>query len=272
MNDDRRVTLLLLIAAILFFSACKRNFQYSVLEVKPLARNMNQKAIEQIQELTPTDTFSFLFISDTQIAYDELEEFVEFANRKYSLDSVSFVLHGGDFSDYGANFEYNLYYDDIRKLKFPIVGVIGNHDMLGNGREVYRRYFGHENFSFTFGSTKFIAFNSNSREVSFDGTVPNLDWIKSEQAVNNEVKNIIYLSHVPPYSPDFDPDKLEAYTALLAHNSKSLLSLHGHTHTYRFDQPFNDGVDYLVAPSLISRSFILVHVKGNTIQQHLINY
>ncbi|MGO1243200.1 MAG: metallophosphoesterase family protein [Sphingobacterium sp.] len=272
MTSYRYTLLPILALALLFLSSCKRNFQYSVLEVKPLTRNMNLKAIERIQELVPKDTFSFLFISDTQIAYAELQDFVEFANNNLSLDSISFVLHGGDYSDYGANFEFNLYYDDIRKLKFPVVGVIGNHDMLGNGSEVYRRYFGPDDFTFNFGSTKFIAFNSNSREASFDGTLPNLNWIKSQQHSDEDIKNIIYLAHVPPYSSDFDPNIQMPYAELLANESRSLLSLHGHTHTYLFDQPYDDGMNYLVAPSLISRSFILVTVEGNTAHQRLITF
>lgn len=116
----KRYSGFLLLFLIVFLTiSCKRNFQYSVLEVRPLAKNLNAKALEQIRQLPQKDTFSFLVISDTQIAYDELQRFVKHANKLDDRDQIAFVLHGGDFTDYGANFEYNLYYDDIKKTKAP---------------------------------------------------------------------------------------------------------------------------------------------------------
>lgn len=94
---------------ILLLTSCKRNFQYSVLEVNPTAENLNTKAIIAIKEKSIGDTVKFLIIADTQVSYDELEIFVKHSNAKYSNSEVDFILHAGDFTDYGANFEYNLY-------------------------------------------------------------------------------------------------------------------------------------------------------------------
>lgn len=260
----RYVSFLILLIFSLLFGSCKRNFQYAVLEVKPLATDLNNKAIAHINKLTPKDTFSFLVISDTQIAYDELEAFVKHANSEHQ-DSIAFVLHGGDFTDYGANFEYNLYYDDIRKLKFPVVGTIGNHDMLGNGREIFRRYFGPEDFTFAFGNTAFIVFNSNSREVAFDGTVPNIDWLKQCSELAGQKKNVIYLSHIAPISFDFDQRKTKELAALLAATPNTRLSIHGHSHSFEYTELFEDGVPYLVAPTLLKRSYVKVTVADTAI-------
>lgn len=261
---------LLLSSAVIFYS-CKRNFQYSVLEVKPLARNLNSKALAELAKHNPKDNFSFLIISDTQIAYDELEAFVQHAN-KIPDDSIAFVLHGGDFTDYGANFEYNLYYDDIKKLKFPVIGTIGNHDMLGNGRTVFQRYFGSEDFTFTYGNTAFIVFNSNSREVAFDGSIPNLNWI--EQATNNfkDMKNIIYLSHIAPISFDFDQDKTQMLANIFSRTNNARLSIHGHSHSFDYRDFFDDGFPYLVAPTLLKRSYVKVDVVGTAVTVHELFY
>ena len=251
-------------------SSCKRNFQYSVLEVNPLTHALNEKAIKKIQPLGK-DTFSFLLISDTQVAYDELEDFVDYSNQKYGSDEISFILHGGDFTDYGANFEYNIYYDDIKKSKFPVVGTIGNHDMLSNGRKIYNEYFGPENFSFSFGNNRFIVFNTNSREVGFNRLLPDLKWLKSEMD-NTQENNIYFLSHVAPLSTDFDNELKLEFIELLASSSKTRLSINGHSHSYEFHQPFNDGVNYLVVPTLQKREYVRIDVKGNNFTVEHLTY
>lgn len=256
---------------ILIFSSCERVFQYSVLEVRPQTSDLNNKAINQIKELVPRDSFTFLVISDTQVSYDELESFVKYANR-ITEDSIAFVLHGGDFTDYGANFEFDFYYDQIRKLRLPIIGVIGNHDMLGNGREIYRRYFGVENFSFEYGNTAFVAYNSNSREVAFDGSLPDLDWLEKEIKKYQHLDNIIYLSHIAPDVEDFDQSKSAQLVGLLADSGNSLLSIHGHTHSYKYGEPYADGVKYLVAPTLGKRSFVKVDVHGKEVRVEEVFY
>lgn len=254
----------------LFLGSCKRNFQYSVLEVRPYENDLNNKAIAAIKELPPKDTFSFLVISDTQIAYDELQDFVEHANG-LSEDSIAFVLHGGDYTDYGANFEYNFYYDEIKKLKFPIVGTIGNHDMLGNGRYIYRKFLGSEEFTFEYGNTAFVVFNSNSREVAFDGSIPNLPWL--EQTVNSlkQKKNIVYLSHISPQNSDYDQRMAERHKNIVLEQSNSRLSLHGHTHSYEYYET-EGGFKYVVVPTILKRSYVKVDVADTTLTVHELFY
>lgn len=254
----------------LFFGACKRNFQYSVLEVRPTASDQNNKAITSIEKLTPKDTFSFLVISDTQIAYNELQDFVKYAN-KIPDDSISFLLHGGDFTDYGANFEYNFYYDEIHKLKFPVVGTIGNHDMLGNGRYIYRKLLGPEEFTFTYGNTAFVVFNSNSREVSFDGSLPDLPWLEKTIHTLRDKKNIIYLSHISPLHPDYDQRMTEKQVDLITQQSNSRLSIHGHTHSFDYRESA-EGLKYVVAPTLQKRSYVKVDIADTTVTVHELFY
>lgn len=251
-------------ASALLLSACSRQFEYSVLEVRPLAKELNTTNIEKIQSLNPKDTFTFYFISDTQVAYDQLKRFVKMVNR-LPEDSVSFILNGGDLTDYGANFEYDYYYDHIKKLKVPIVTVIGNHDMLGNGRILYKEYFGPENFSFTYGKTGFILFNSNSREVAFDGSLPNLSWLQNVIKSFEDKRNIIYLSHITPADVDYDQSKKEEQGKLVANAANSRISLHGHTHSYHETEVFDDGIPYVTTATLRKRSFVKVTVEGDNV-------
>lgn len=265
MLSNNRTPILAFGFILLIFSSCSRNFQFSVLEVKPLSRNTNQKSINKISNLTPKDSFNFLFFSDTQVAYDQLEEFVKHVNHNYHEDSIAFILHGGDYTDYGVNFEFSFYYDEAKNLKFPVIGTIGNHDMLSNGREIYRKLFGKENFSFSFGDNKFIIFNTNSREVGFNSLLPDLKWLK-EETENTTESNLFYLSHVPPISADFDPDLKADFIDLLSSTPKTRLSMHGHTHSFEFAEYFDDGVNYLIAPTLQKKQYVKVTVHGNKIQ------
>lgn len=244
--------------------SCKRQFEYSVLEVRPLAKEVNQANIDKINALSPKDTFTFFFISDTQVAYDQLQRFVKMVNR-LPKDSVAFVLNGGDVADYGTNFEYDYYYDNIKKLSIPILTVIGNHDMLGNGRELYKQYFGPENFSFTYGDTGFILFNSNSREVAFDGSLPNLPWLETEIKKMENKRNLIYISHIAAGDFDYDQTKKEKHGELISNAQNSRLSLHGHTHSYSTKQVFKDGIPHVITATLRKRSFVRVVVQGNKV-------
>ncbi|TJY61341.1 metallophosphoesterase [Sphingobacterium alkalisoli] len=262
------------IALLMLLTGCKKAFQYSLLEVRPLARDLNVKAVEQIRSLPQKSSFTFLVISDTQIALGELSDFVKYANKHYTEEGIAFVLHGGDITDFGANYEYNDYYNDIKKLKFPNIATIGNHDMLGNGPEIYRKYFGPDDFTFRYGKSAFIVFNSNSRERGFDGTLPNEEWLAQQirQTDTQETDHIFFLSHVPPMSADFDPNKVDSFTELLASTDKASLSIHGHTHVFSYDEPYNDGMPYLIAPSLEKRSFVEVTVEDQSISVNLIHY
>src|SRR5690606_3312640 len=252
-----------LLCFLLFLSSCKRNFQYSVLEVNPIAENLNAKAIANIQQKQIGDTLKFLIIADTQVSYDELEDFITYSNARYSHDEIDFILHAGDFTDYGANFEYNLYYDEVKKSNFPIVGTIGNHDMLANGRTIFRKMFGEEDFSFEVNDYKIIVFNTNAREVNSNNQLPNMDWLTEE--VNNAThKKIIYLSHVSPYTSDFDPDLRQKFQQLIETHPNSLLSIHGHTHNFDMKQAEENELVYLTAPTINKRQYIEVRIFGKT--------
>jgi len=271
----RKVSIYLALASLLLTATCRKPFQYSLLEVRPLDRDLNIKAIEQIRQLSPKENFTLLFISDSQIGVNELKDFVSHANKTYSNDEISFVLHGGDITDFGANYEYNDYYKYTKELKFPVVATIGNHDMLGNGPEIYKQYFGPENFTFDYGVNRFIVFNSNSRERKFDGKTPDLDWIAEEINKADDiptVRNIFYLSHVPPSSDDFDPDLIPGFSRLLSSTPKARLSMNGHVHSFNLSEPFEDGLTYVTTPAIHSRSYVKIYIEGEHVTVHNIFY
>lgn len=252
--------LLYYLLLLVMLPSCKR-FVFHPNEIRPEQTALNSRNIQKIKNLEPKSAFNFILLGDTQRFYDEVDDFVDHAN---SLNDVSFIIVAGDLVDFGLNREFNWIASKFGKLKAPCVAVIGNHDMLANGRKIFTEMFGPENFSFTYGKNKFICLNSNSREVNYNGELPDVNWL-SQQLNDQQPDNMFVISHVPPFSIDFDKKLEPAYTSLLANQPKTRLSLHGHEHQYKLLKPYETGPTYVVAASSNTRSYVLIAVNGEEV-------
>lgn len=140
--------------------------------------DVNRRHIEQIEEATRgKDEIRFAVISDTQRWYDETEDAVEALNRRGDLD---FVVHTGDLSDFGLKLEFEKQRDILNGLNVPYVCLLGNHDCLATGLDVYRKIFGTEDFAFTAGNVRFLCLNTNALEFDNSSAVPNIQYIRNE--------------------------------------------------------------------------------------------
>jgi Icc protein len=245
-------------------------FEYHPYEVRVPddERSLNSKAIEQILERgAKTDTLTIILMGDTQRFYDEVEGFVKSANQQ----NADFVLLAGDITDFGINDEYSWIHDIMKKLNKPYVAAIGNHDLSGNGEEVFKKRYGQLNTSFIINRFKFILLNTNSREYQFNGHVPNLDWLNTELS-GNDFDRVIPVSHIPPFDGDFDPKLEEGYTTALLNSGKVNLSLHGHQHTYRNTEYYDDGVRYVISTSMNDRMYLIIKLWGSEYEVNEIYY
>ena len=239
--------------------SCKDLFQYSPNEVRleEEQRDLNAKNIRKILSTPLKDTFRFAVFGDSQRFYEEMDDLVTAVNKRKDL---SFVVLNGDITDFGLNREYRWIQERLARFNVPYLAVIGNHDMLANGRLVYQKMFGPENFSFTSGQSKFIFLNSNSRETGFDGSIPDLGWLKKELADSSGIQHSFVFCHVAPYHADFDPGLELPYSKLLSGTPSIEMSIHGHEHGFNIYAPYNDGVPYLVTGSINRRSFCIITV------------
>jgi predicted phosphodiesterase len=176
---------------------------------------------------------------------------------------ISFVVLNGDLTDFGLRSEYLWISQRLQKLSTPSLVVIGNHDMLGNGRELYKQLYGPENFGFSFSGYKFIVLNSNSQEVGHNGSLPDTTWLQQELATTPSQQKIFILSHIAPFSGDFDRSLEQAYVRMLANNENVIYSIHGHEDISYLGQPYGPPVNYLVVNTIKERSFVLIKVKSN---------
>lgn len=215
------------------------------------------------------DTLRIILMGDTQRFYEEADKFVKSANQQKDVD---LVIHAGDISDFGLAKEFEWVNDIMSGLKMPYLAVIGNHDLLSNGAKVYRKMYGSFNFSFIYAGIKFIFFDSNSREYNFNGEVPDMDWIEEELADTTQFDQAILVSHIPPFDFDFDAALGERYAKLLSSNGKAKLSLHGHQHSFRIEEHYDDGVMYVISTTVEKKGYVLITQYGETTKIEKINY
>ncbi|CAG5069073.1 3',5'-cyclic adenosine monophosphate phosphodiesterase CpdA [Dyadobacter sp. CECT 9623] len=248
--------------SLLFFSSCDSLFLYNPNQVTLHngESNLNARNVAALVSQPPPDTLRFILMGDSQRWYDESEEFVKSANKHRD---ISFVLHAGDISDFGLSQEFKWVNRILSKLHVPYMTVIGNHDIVANGPDAYRKMFGPMNYSFEYGSHKFIFINTNSREYAFDGTVPDVNWLRKELADNPENKDMIVIAHIPPYDNDFDKNLEKEYGELLGNNPNVHMSLYGHQHSFNDGEYYKDGVRYVVTTSMGARGYLKIKVwKG----------
>jgi 3',5'-cyclic-AMP phosphodiesterase len=250
----------LLYALIVLLTCSCKGFLYHPDEIRPVATRLNATNIEKVRSLPAKNSFKFILVGDTQRFYDEMDDFIDHVN---GMNDISFILINGDIVDFGLNREYNWVAEKLKKLNPPYITTIGNHDMIANGRKIYNEMFGEENFLFDYSGTRFICLNTNSREVGFDGSVPDMPWFAKQLSDDSSFRNIFVLSHVPPFSPDFDSRVEGPFRQLMKANSKTRLSMHGHNHQYKVVQPYQDGFTFLLAGAGNQRNYALVTVNGD---------
>ncbi|MEJ6981067.1 metallophosphoesterase [Pedobacter sp. P351] len=259
-----------LLLSLLLFNACDL-IEYSPNQAfdRNTPRDLNQKHIARLVQNSGDDTIRFALVGDSQRAYKDASDFVETANNKKGLD---FVLLAGDISDFGLLNEMEWIDKIFSKLNAPYIGVIGNHDMVANGENVFKRMYGKLNFSFIYKGIKFVCHNTNSREVNFDGNVPDMPWLKSELGPSAGVDAYIAVAHVPPFSVDFDPRLEASYVNLINSSPNTLAALYAHNHSEEVRYPNDQAIPYLVTYNIGRRQFLLIEIIEGRLKYESVKY
>lgn len=206
-------------------------------------RHINSTNIARIeQQCAERREIRFAVVSDSQRWYDELEDAVEEICER---DDIDFVIHAGDITDWGLRSEFEMQRDILNGLDVPYVCLLGNHDCLGTGREIFREIFGEFDFAFTAGNVRFVCLNTNALEFKENEAVPNIDFVQAEAAaVLSGVDKTVVAMHAYPRSDQLSGDKADALHAEMGALRNLQFCLHGHGHRYREEDIYHDGLIY----------------------------
>lgn len=263
--------LLFLLFSLFFFSCNSDEYSPNQVFGSRTPKAVNAAQINVLNTKVAGSTIRIAVSGDTQRSYTESKRFVDDVNSRSDID---FVILNGDISDFGLVAEFEGIYKIYEKLNVPFISVIGNHDLVANGRAVYERMFGPLNFTFTFGGTKFVCHDTNGREYNFDGTTPNLAWLKSNLTLSSGVTNLVAISHVPPVDADFDPALVTPYQTLMNQTPGLLASIHSHRHDTlkTYYQSGTTGVPFIVTNAIVNGAYTIIEIKNGQITAQEITF
>lgn len=263
--------ILLLVVITLLFARCNSD-EYSPNQIfnRSTATDVNLKQIALLQQKTANATIRIAVSGDTQRNYEESEQFVANVNARNDID---FVFLNGDISDFGLLLEFDGIYKIYSKLNVPFISVIGNHDLVANGKDIYKRMFGPLNFTFNYGGIKFICHDTNGREYNFNGQTPDINWLKANVKLDAETKNIIAIAHISPNDGDFDPKLSTTYQNLFNQTPGMLASIHSHQHSSLKTYYQNGtGIPFFITNAIVKRAYTIIEIKNGQITAQEINF
>ena len=247
----------LIFIALITFISCEKIFEFSPYQanVGDKYKNTTTKNLDKIKQIEINDTaiFKFALIADNHYYYNNFRDAIDDINKN---SEIIFVLHEGDITDQGLLKEYEIFYHIMGNLKIPYLTVIGNHDYKSNGGKIYKEMFGEYNYSFVFNKCKFIMFDDivweSDKELDFS-------WLESELQNDISYNHVFVISHIPPFTDQFDSKMEKRFKDLIFQNNVKL-SIHGHNHGYYYNEYYNNDVEYLIVPCPKVRQYCIITV------------
>jgi len=232
---------------------------------------INKENILKIEsQFSQRDTIRYAFISDSQRWHDELDDFVKVINKRNDID---FIIHGGDITDFGLTKEFLWQRDILEQLKQPYVVLLGNHDCLANGEEVFEQIFGQVNFSFIAGKTKFLALNTNALESDYSNPIPDFSFIKQEESKDlDRFEKTVVLMHARPTSEQFNNNVADVFQYSIKQFPNLLYCNNGHDHQYQEEDIFQDNIIYYGTPNIGKRQFLIFTITNDSYSHELLSY
>ena len=245
-----------LLLGSLAFSACEL-IDYHPYDTRVDGKShINAQNIERIEATTAgKKTIRFVLISDTQRWYDETKAAVKSINAR---DDIDFVLHCGDLTDFGVTREFEVQRDILEGLRIPYVALLGNHDCLGTGADVYRHMFGNPDFTFNAGDVHFLCINSNAFEYDYSVDIPNFSFIRNDiETFPDNMRRTVVAMHAQPTSEQFNNNVSELFEYEIRKYPGLAFCMCGHGHHTQVNEWFDDGVLYYECAAAKHREYII---------------
>ena len=231
--------------------------------------DLTRKMTEQIEaQCLGKDTIRFAVMSDTQRWYDETEMIVADINRR---DSIDFVVHLGDQSDFGLTKEFIWQRKLLLRLNCPFVCVIGNHDCLGTGEDVYHEIYGADNFSFNASFLHVVCLNTNAFEYDYSQAIPKFSYIKTdiEETVEKSECTVCAM-HAVPYSEQFNNNVADYFDYMLKQYPHLLFCMGGHDHHTTIDYPYEDSVPYYKCGNAGKKAYLIFTITRESYKYEIV--
>jgi Icc protein len=210
---------------VLFFAALLAGCEYELSPWETDAHCPGVSVAENIARLAALEqtmgevtSYQVAIIGDPQQYPGSFQDTIKHVNN---LADVHFILVVGDLAETGIKAEFEWMCKAMTKSNKPIISVIGNHDSISFGKQIWRDVFGEDlDFAFTYQGSRFVAYNDNQYEFA---KMPDRAWL-AEQAlpIDGEAwEHVIGVSHVPPW------DENEGFDEHLKASNYDL-TVHGH--------------------------------------------
>lgn len=253
-------------------SSCDSVFDVHPYDVRVKGETqINAKQIVKIEELMKSkDTIRFAFISDTHQYLSDFSDEVADINKR---DSIDFVIHGGDMTDFGGTREFEWAREKLFKLKVPFVALLGNHDCLGTGEQAYLEMFGSPDFSFIAARIKFVCLNTNAMEFDYSKPVPNFDYMESQVTENaSDFDKTVICMHAAPYCEQFNNNVANVFNYYTQKFPSLMFCLYGHGHHTEQNDMFDNGIMYYEVGNVAKRQYYIFTITPTDYRYEIIDF
>lgn len=235
-------------------------------------RDVNAANIAKIEAAVKSkDTIRFAMNSDSHQWLDDLQEEVNSINDKG--DSIDFVIHCGDLTDFGATREFEWTRNRLQKLKKPFVVLLGNHDCLGTGNQSFESIFGNPDFRFIAGRVKFLCLNTNAIEYDYSRPVPNFDFMEKERTADSlSFDRTVIAMHSAPYSDQFNNNVAKVFNYYTHQMPGLMFCIYGHGHSTTQKDIYGDGIMYYQVGSAQKHTYYIFTITPKDYSYEIVTF
>lgn len=233
--------------------------------------DINAHNIERIEKnCKDKNTIRFVTMGDSQRWYDETLDFVNNINKRNDID---FVIHGGDFSDFGVTDEFLWQRNIFSKLNVPYVALIGNHDCIGTGEDSFRAIFGDPNFSFIAGRVKFVCLNTNAIEYDYSRPIPDFEFLANQITERkDEFDKTVVSMHIRPFCGEFNNNVAHVFQRYVTEFPGLQFCTAAHEHNVFEEDLFNDGVMYYMSDCMKNRNYYIFTITPEGYEREVVYF